>query len=146
MRPTKFKPEYCEELIEHMKEGLSFEAFAGKLEVSKQTLYNWCETNIEFQEAKEIATEQSRLFWEQQGKDGLYKITETTEDEDGNEVTTTKIMNPTIWIFNMKNRFGWRDKQPGEEDKTIHFDDISKKSDSEIESRIQTLLKLREGI
>ena len=26
-RPTKYKPEYCEMLIEHMSEGLSFESF-----------------------------------------------------------------------------------------------------------------------
>jgi len=94
-RPTLYKPEYCKELLIHMQKGLSFEAFAGKIGVCRQTLYTWAEKHPEFIDAKKIATEMSRLFWEE-------AVIERLHDAQG--------FNTTAWIFNMKNRFGWRDK------------------------------------
>lgn len=32
----------------------------------------------------------------------------------------SKSLNSTVWIFNMKNRFGWRDKQEIEQTTTIN--------------------------
>ena len=95
-RPTKYNPSLCKDLIEHMKEGLSFEAFAGKHRVSKDTMYVWLNKHPEFANAKNIGTDLCRLFWEKTGRAGvLGKIPN---------------FNATVWIFNMKNRFGWRDK------------------------------------
>lgn len=51
-RPTKYKPEYCAQLIEHMKEGYSFEAFAGLICVSIDSLYEWTKVHPDFSEAK----------------------------------------------------------------------------------------------
>lgn len=92
-QPTKYKPEYCERLIEHMKEGYSFEAFAAVVNVCEDTLYEWAKVQPDFSEAKKQAFSQSRYTWETNGM--------------GSD------MNPTIWIFNMKNRFPkqWRDRQ-----------------------------------
>ena len=47
-RPTDYKPEYCAQLLEHMTEGLSIEAFASVIGVAKQTLYTWTEKHAEF--------------------------------------------------------------------------------------------------
>jgi hypothetical protein len=98
-RPTKYDPEYCDELIKHMGKGFSFESFAGKIGVSKETLYTWAETHKEFMDAKKDAFEQSRYFWENVG---IQLATGQNTDA-----------NPTAWIFNMKNRFreDWNDKQ-----------------------------------
>lgn len=52
-RPEDYKPEYCEMLIEHMESGLSFESFAGAVDVTRKTVYNWCESHPEFLHAKE---------------------------------------------------------------------------------------------
>lgn len=95
-RPTSYKEEYCEQLIKHMAEGLSFESFAGAVGVSKQTLYDWAAANPEFLDAKQRGFEVSRLTWERIG----LKITKAGEG------------NATAFIFNMKNRFKeeWRDK------------------------------------
>lgn len=95
-RPTDYKPEYCQMVIDHMAEGLSFESFAGAIGVSKQTLYDWAERNKEFLDAKKTAFEKSRLFWEKVG----INIAKTGEG------------NATAFIFNMKNRFSedWSDK------------------------------------
>ena len=134
-RPTLYRPEYCEQLIEHMGTGLSYEAFAGKLGVSKQTIYDWEKANPDFLDAKNIAFEQSRLFWEQKGIDGLFS--ETFEDKDA-KTRSSKSINATIWLFNMKNRFGWRDKQPGEEP-GVTVNNFSGQSNEELKQRAREL-------
>jgi len=97
--PTKYKPEYCQMLIEHMKQGLSFESFAGLVNVDRQTIYNWLDAHSEFFDAKKQGFEQSRLFWELAATRGA----------------TGQIpnFNATMAIFNLKNRFPkeWRDRQ-----------------------------------
>ncbi len=50
-RPTEYKPEYCERLLAHMAQGLSFEGFAGEVRVSFQTLYSWRDKYPAFLEA-----------------------------------------------------------------------------------------------
>lgn len=134
-RPTKYLPEYCEQLIQHMSEGYSFESFAGKIGVSKQTIYDWEKANKDFLDAKRRAFEVSRLFWEKQGIDGLFS--ESFEDKDA-KTKTSKSINATVWLFNMKNRFGWRDKQPGEEDRTITHS-YANKSDEELDKELEAI-------
>jgi transposase len=110
-RPTDFKDEYCELLVQHMKEGYSFESFAGLVGVTRKTIYNWLEIP-EFLHAKERGFEVSRLTWEKIGK------TITVHGEG----------NATAFIFNMKNRFreDWNDKKEiehsGEVKKTVIID------------------------
>lgn len=107
-RPTLYRPEYCDRLILHCKKGLSYEAFAGVVDVCVDTLYEWEKVHPKFSEAKKKAFAQSRLWWEQQGIDGLYSV--TTRDGEGGSSTVS--MNSTLWIFQMKNRFPkeWRDR------------------------------------
>jgi transposase len=93
-RPSKYKPEYCEKLIEFMAVGFSFEAFAGEVKVAKQTIYTWLEMHEEFRNAKQIADSRNRRFWEGAGLEGMWN----------------KNFNPVVWIFNMKNRFQWQDR------------------------------------
>jgi len=68
-KPTKYKKEYCEQLIEWMAEGRSLLAFAGKLRVSRTTLQNWVDTYPEFKEAKEIGNMASLMWWEELNRD-----------------------------------------------------------------------------
>lgn len=96
-RPPEYKPEYCSMLIEHMVSGLSFDSFAGVIMTSKESLYNWCDKYDDFVYAKKIGTSASLLKWERMGIEGLY----------GNKENT---FNSTVWIFNMRNRFGWRNE------------------------------------
>ena len=95
-RPTDYKDEYCQMLIEHMERGYSFESFGGVVYASSKTLYNWCEKNPEFLQAKKIGENCCALWWEQAGQQGQARGSD---------------FNQTVWIFNMKNRFGWRDKK-----------------------------------
>lgn len=97
-RPSKYREEFCDLLIEHMAKGLSFESFAGTQRVSRAVLYNWEEMHPEFLDAKKIGLEMNRLWWEKQGIDGLWT------HENGPKFNTG------LWIFNMVNRHGWLNK------------------------------------
>ena len=112
-RPSKYKPEHCSMLIEHMASGLSFESFAAAIGVNRDSLYEWTKVHEEFSDAKKEGFDKNLLFWEKHGINGLYSTSEY-DRESGN--TISKSLNATVWIFNMKNRHKWRDKQPGEED------------------------------
>lgn len=112
-RPTLYTKEHCEMLIEHMRNGLSFKSFAGVAGVQRSTLYNWLDANPEFKEAKEIGEDLSLLFWEKMGIDNIINRSESFGNNQGGNSTS---LNATVWIFNMKNRFGWRDRQPDEND------------------------------
>lgn len=97
-RPSKYDPKYCQQVIDHMSQGFSFESFAGKIGVAKDTLYQWDKNHQDFSDAKKEGFEKNRLFWEEQAMRGMW---------------AGKKFNPTVWIFNMKNRFPkeWRDRQ-----------------------------------
>jgi hypothetical protein len=138
--PTKYKPEFCKRLIDHMSMGYSFESFAPHVDVHRDTLYEWVKVHPEFSDAKKIAFDKNLLFWETQGIEGLY--TETIYDEDGN-IQKTKSINSTIWIFNMKNRHAWRDRQKDESDVVVN--NFSALSDEDIEKKIQEKIKALEG-
>ncbi len=98
-RPTIYKPEFCEKLIEHMKSGLSFESFGATIGVSRDRVYKWAQEHEAFAEAKARALDESLLFWEKQGNLGLWG------DKEGPQ------FNNVVWVFSMKNRHGWRDSK-----------------------------------
>ncbi len=50
--PTKYLPEYCAKLLQHMKEGGSFEGFAPEIGVHRDTLYEWTKVHKDFSDAK----------------------------------------------------------------------------------------------
>jgi transcriptional regulator with XRE-family HTH domain len=110
-RPSKYQEHFCQMLIEHMSKGLSFESFAGVIGVSRDTVYRWARDIAAFDEAKEIGTSKSLLLWEKIGIDGVWDL---TEYENG-KPSFSKRLNTASWIFNMKNRFKWRDRDPEEQ-------------------------------
>lgn len=119
-RPTKYDPSFCSMVIEHMSQGLSFESFAGLIEVDRSTLYNWVKDYPDFERAKGIALEKSRLFWEKLGIQHILNESESTT----NVGSSSKSLNSAVWCFNMKNRFGWRDKQPDEDTTNVTVNNV----------------------
>lgn len=103
-RPTKYFPEYCYALIEYMELGYTYEAIAGLLNVGLKTLYQWEQAFPEFAQAKEIGHAKARFTLEGMGLKGMSGQIEGF-------VTT-------VWVFHMKNRFGWRD-QPEEANSSV---------------------------
>lgn len=108
-RPTDYKDEYCQMLIDHMEQGKSFETFAAKLRTSVKTIYRWLQSHDDFCQAKEIGESLSREFWESHGIDGLYSTTDT--ERDGRSyITKSKAINSAMWLANVKKRFhDWND-------------------------------------
>jgi hypothetical protein len=54
-KTEQYKTQYCQMLIDHMKDGHSFASFGAKIDQGRTTLYDWLERHPEFREAKEIA-------------------------------------------------------------------------------------------
>jgi terminase small subunit-like protein len=50
-RPSLYRPEYAELVIEDMAQGYSLTAFAGKIRVSVDTVYEWIKRHADFSEA-----------------------------------------------------------------------------------------------
>ena len=66
-RPTKYKPEYCQQVIQMGSEGMSKEQIAAKLKLNWGTLDNWAEQHQEFLLALRTAKELELAYWEDLG-------------------------------------------------------------------------------
>jgi len=69
---------------------------AAKLGICRDTMHEWAKRHPEFSDAIKKGEHLSEAWWCKLGRKGA------AGEAD---------INPTVWIFNMKNRFGWRDKQ-----------------------------------
>ncbi len=126
-RPSEYDPKYCDMLIDHMKQGGTFESFAAKLRHSKQTLYNWTSVYPDFLDAKKIGEGMSLDFFLNMGKlmaTGQLRRVKSEKpvilegkvqfDKDGNVVMEREYEYSTggqsTWIFMMKNIHRWKDR------------------------------------
>lgn len=107
---SAFDPDYIPMLIEHMAKGYSYETFSAKIGTCRQTLYNWEKEFPEWLDTKKKAMELCQYWWEAAGVEGLYTI--YGKNEDGKKEIIEKAINPSLWIFNMKARFRWKDQDP----------------------------------
>lgn len=125
-RPTDYDPAFCDQLINHMRGGGSFESFGGVVRHNRDTLYEWTKVHPEFSDAKKIGTCLSLLFYENMGKamaTGQIKRVKSEKplvidgklqhDKNGDviyereyEYTTG---GQTAWKFMLKNMHRWRD-------------------------------------
>lgn len=96
-RPTKYKKEYCQMLEDYLAEGFGMESFASKINVNQDTLYEWCKKFPEFSESQKRGFSRGYERFEKIGQSGM--------------VGKLPGFNVTAWIFWMKNRYGWRDRQ-----------------------------------
>lgn len=96
-RPSDYKPEYCDMVIEHMSEGASLTSFAASIRCARSTINVWMEAHPEFSESVKIAKACCAQWWEQVGR-------KNAVEGSGNA---------TLVIFGLKNMGAedWRDKQ-----------------------------------
>jgi len=97
-RPTKYNQSFCDVVIRLMKKGHSKLFVAGKLGISRDTLYEWCRKYPEFSDTIKAGEMMSYAYWEDLGMRGM--------------MGKVKGFRPSLWIFTMKARFGWRDNAP----------------------------------
>ena len=63
-RPSLYRSEYCDEIIEFMATGLSVKAFAGKIGVSRDTIAQWSYVHADFSEALHAGKAKACHYWE----------------------------------------------------------------------------------
>ena len=96
-RPTDYLPEYCDRVIEWGRLGKSKAWMCAELDITPQTMDNWCEANPDFLEAITRAVTHSQKWWEDAGQVGMM---------NGSG------FNGNVWSKNVSNRFrkDWTDK------------------------------------
>lgn len=91
----KYDPAFVERLPGMFANGESVAEVAAALGVSRRAFYDWVEQYPEFKTAYEDGKQLSEAWWTKLGRAGAAGKVD---------------IQPTVWIFNMKNRFEWRDK------------------------------------
>ena len=127
-RPTKFEKKFCKELVKHCARGGHMNDFCTQIGVSQSTIYLWASARNEdgsfkypeFVEAKKTAEAFSHRYWAEIGRRGI--------------VGSIKGFNASAWIFLMKNKFNWTDRQDftgeisnGGDDNTFKVEFVSAK-------------------
>lgn len=88
-RPTDYKPEYCEQVIELGKQGKSLAQMCANFDISRQTIDNWANAHPDFLEALSRAKVHAQAFWEDEGFKGM----------------TSDKFNAAVWKKSMEARF-----------------------------------------
>jgi len=95
-RPSDYKPEYCDQVIEYGKAGKSRVWIATELDVCRQTLHNWEAAHPEFLDAMTRAALFAQRWWEDAGQAGM----------------EADKFNSAVWAKNMSSRFeDWQEKK-----------------------------------
>lgn len=123
-RPSSYKPEYNQMLIDHMKQGLSLESFAAIIDVNRDTLYEWRKVHKEFSDTVRRGGDYALLHWER------IMMGQAIGKIDGNA---------SITMFNVKNRFGWKDSHQVEQSVNITVEQKEKEV-SELKGSLVTML------
>jgi len=92
-RPSKYKPEYCKQVIEWGKQGFSREHIACELDVSWSTLMGWVDSYPDFQVAIEKAKMHEMMYFE---RIGLQYMVERPQGDK---------LNSSIWSRSLAARF-----------------------------------------
>lgn len=72
-RPSEYREEFCEQVIELGREGKSRAEIAADLDICRTTLWNWEQAHPEFMKALQRAKDMELAWWESQSREGLNK-------------------------------------------------------------------------
>lgn len=101
-RPSEYKPDFCNAVIDFMSKGYSLTAFAGSIRMARDTVYDWCKKYPDFSDA----VNQARATRITKLESGLFEA-------EGSQVTAH--------IFALKNACPaeWKDVQHVENNNRI---------------------------
>lgn len=72
-RPSKYRPEFCEQILNLGARGKSVSQMASYFNVNRKTLDQWALDHEEFSAAFTQAKEYGQTFWENVGEKGLFE-------------------------------------------------------------------------
>lgn len=121
----KYKPEYCQQIIDHMEKGHSFKSFAGIIGVSVRTPEKWLERYPDFREAYEQGKAANLLYWERQGMAGLQM--------------NPRDFNTPLYIHKMKYHKHFEETTKVENTYELKVTDPSKLKAAELDEKIKQL-------
>ena len=73
-RPTLYRREVCDRLIEAMAKGLTAEAAAARIGISARSLFYWQKEHAEFLQAIQEGRQRSQLWWEERDSEQFQKF------------------------------------------------------------------------
>jgi hypothetical protein len=88
-RPTKYKPEYCEEIIELGKQGKSIAQMAAAFDVDKASIFDWAAAHEDFSTSLARARAYSQTWWEDKAQQNL----------------GSRDFNAQLWLKSVASRF-----------------------------------------
>lgn len=96
-RPTDYREEFCERVLEYGAQGKSLTWMAAELGVSRDSLYEWMAANPVFSDAMTRAKALAQKWWEDAGQVGM----------------VTQGFNASVWSRSMAARFPdeWRENK-----------------------------------
>ena len=109
-RPSPYRAEMCETVIKYMRQGAAIKELPYYLGVCLDTIYEWRKIYPEFSEAIKTGEGLSEAVWMRKGRLNMKCPT----------------FSYTGWYMNMKNRFGWCDKQENTHHITVKQEDAIK--------------------
>ncbi|QWY83341.1 terminase small subunit protein [Rhizobium phage RHph_X3_2] len=134
--PSAYKPEYCELVVELLKDGGSLAVFRAHVGISKSTMHYWRKTYPEFEHACQLALDAAQLWWETIAKSA---VTGTGAPKGASPVILAG-------LYNRGHREEWSNKQEVEQTvKTETQIDLSKLTDEELKA-YELLLAAQERI
>lgn len=96
-RPTVYKKAFEKQLYEHMSQGFSYESFAGKIGVTRETLYDWEKKHPNFSYMKNVGREAGLLTYEELVLNAAKGLIPN--------------FNGTAAVWFGKNVYGWTDRR-----------------------------------
>ena len=98
-RPSEYDETLHERLPEMFANGESVAEVCREIGISKTTFHYWMKQHDELAKAYEEGKFVSESWWMKLGRAGAAGAAD---------------INPSVWIFNMKNRFNWGDRTKNE--------------------------------
>ena len=130
-RPTKYKAEFCDLVIERMREGASRAECCAEMDITPRTFLDWQDQKDEFSQAVKQGVILCKAWWEKKGRLATFGGT------DG--------FNATSYIFNMKNRFkdadefgdNWADMRENKHSGAVTLKEMS---EEDLDRKLQQLI------
>ena len=127
-RKSLYKKRYCEEIVDHMREGKTALEFASKIGVAQSVIFFWANKHEEFKKAYQLGqtylqAHTIKIFrgW---ATGASKQVVDKIYDKHGNILETKTVdvpifehANPAGMIFYAKNILKWRDKHEEVEEK-----------------------------